>query len=144
MSLPEEWPTASLQAAGSLHWPADPGADVVRSLTGSFDLATEGEREHQLTARATIADGQILLADVQGTGPAPDQVFRGTGRVGLVARDYDLSVEYERVTLAAAAVPTPARARLARAWSAVRGSAAKRGWTEAPDTRRIQWHGTWD
>jgi hypothetical protein len=85
-----------------------------------------------------------LLADVQGTGPAPDQVFRGNGRVGLVARDYDLSVEYERVTLAAAAVPTPARARLARAWSAVRGSAAKRGWTEAPDTRRIQWHGTWD
>ena len=144
VSLPEEWPTASLQAAGSLHWPADPGADVVRSLTGSFDLATEGEREHQLTARATIADGQILLADVQGTGPAPDQVFRGTGRVGLFARDYDLSVEYERVTLAAAAVPTPARARLARAWSAVRGSAAKRGWTEAPDTRRIQWHGTWD
>ena len=33
---------------------------------------------------------------------------------------------------------------LARAWSAVRGSVARRGWTEAPETRRVQWHGNWD
>jgi hypothetical protein len=95
-------------------------------------------------ANATLADGQIRLANVQGTGPAADQVFRGEGRVGLVARDYDLTVDYERTTLAAAAVPTPARARLARVWNAVRGSAAKRGWTEPPESRRVQWHGYWD
>jgi len=144
VQLPNEWPTSSLQASGSLAWPAEAGKDVIRSLTGSFDFAAEGERDHQLTARASVADGQILLADVQGTGPEPDQVFRGNGRIGLVARDYDLTVDYERTVLAAAAVPNPARARLARAWSAVRGSVARRGWTEAPDSKRIQWHGTWD
>jgi hypothetical protein len=64
--------------------------------------------------------------------------------VGLVARDYDLTVDYERVALAAAAVPSPARARFARAWNAVRGSAARHGWTAAPETRRVQWHGTWN
>ncbi len=143
--LPDEWPLASLHASGTLAWPVDAGADVVRSLTGSFDLSTEGvDREHQLAARGTIADGQILFADVQGTGPAPDQVFRGNGRIGLVVRDYDVTVDYERVALAAAAVPTPARARLTRAWNAVRGSVARRGWTEAPDSKRVQWHGTWD
>ena len=73
---------------------------------------------------------------MQGTGPAADQVFRGNGRIGLVARDYDVTVDYERVALAAAAVPSPARARLARAWNAVRGS--------VPETKRVQWHGTWD
>ena len=81
---------------------------------------------------------------MQGTGPEPDQVFRGNGRVGLLARDYDVTVDYERVSLAATAVPSPARARLARAWSALRGSVARRGWTEAPETRRVQWHGNWD
>jgi hypothetical protein len=100
--------------------------------------------EHQLTARATLADGQILLADVQGTGPEPDEVFRGSGRIGLETRDYDVTVDYERVALAAAAVPTPARARLARAWNALRGSAARQGWAAAPETRRVQWHGSWD
>ena len=62
----------------------------------------------------------------------------------LLAREYDLTVDYERVSLAASAVPTPARARLARAWTVLRGSAARRGWTEAPEARRVQWHGTWD
>ena len=97
-----------------------------------------------MTADATLADGQIQLANVQGTGPEADQVFRGSGRVGLLAREYDLTVDYEQVSLAASAVPTPARARLARAWTALRGSVARRGWTEAPEARRVQWHGTWD
>jgi len=123
----------------------DVQGDFARSLGGSFGLEAAGAgSDHQLSARASIADGEILLTDVQGTGPEADQVFRGTGRVGLLARDYDVTVDYERVALAAAAVPSPARARLARAWNAVRGSAARRGWTEAPDTRRVQWHGTWD
>ena len=53
---------------------------------------------------------------------------------------------YDRVALAAAAVPSSARAPLARAWNAVRGSVARRGWatTDAPETRRVQWHGSWD
>ncbi len=71
-------------------------------------------------------------------------MFRGTGRVALLAREYDLTVDYERVSLAASAVPTPARARVARAWTALRGSVARRGWTEAPEARRVQWHGTWE
>jgi hypothetical protein len=114
-------------------------------MTGTFDLVTHGANpDHQLSARATLADGQVLLADVQGTGPEADQVFRGTGRIGLVARDYDLTLDYERVALAATAVPSPARERFARALNALRGSAARRGWAEAPETHRVQWHGTWD
>jgi hypothetical protein len=141
--LPAEWPTNSLRAAGTLEWPA--GIAEARALGGSFELSTQGvDAGHQLTARATLSDGQILLADVQGTGPEPDEVFRGTGRIGLEARDYDLTVDYERVALAATAVPSPARARLARAWNSVRGSAARHGWTAAPETRRVQWHGSWD
>jgi hypothetical protein len=97
-----------------------------------------------MVANASVAGGQIQLANVQGTGPEADQLFRGSGRVGLTARDYDFTVDYERVSLAAGAMPTPARARLARAWTALRGSAARRGWTEVPETRRVQWHGTWD
>ena len=97
-----------------------------------------------MTADATLADGQIQLANVQGAGPGPDEVFRGSGRVGLLERDYDLTVDYEKLSLAATAVPTPARAGLARAWSVLRGSAARRGWTEAPESRRVQWHGYWD
>jgi len=143
--LPAEWPAARLQANGSLDWPADARRDIAESLSGHFDLRTESaDGEHQLTARATLADGQILLTDVQGTGPEADQVFRGEGRIGLLARNYDLTVDYERVALAATAVPSPARARLARAWNAMRGSAARRGWTDPPEARRVQWHGTWD
>jgi hypothetical protein len=97
-----------------------------------------------LVANATLADGQITLDNVQGSGPGTDQVFRGNGRVGLLAREYDLTVDYEQMSLAATAVPTPARARLARAWNALRGSAARRGWTEAPESRRVQWHGYWE
>ena len=49
---------------------------------GQFDLETQGrDSSHQLLASATLADGQIALANVQGTGPAADQVFRGSGRV---------------------------------------------------------------
>jgi uncharacterized protein YhdP len=144
VQLPAEWPMNSLRASGHLEWPADAG-DLARSLAGSWDFSTRGaSAEHQLAARATLSDGQILLADVQGTGPEADQVFRGSGRIGLLARDYDLTMDYERVALAATAVPSPARARFARAWNAVRGSAARHGWSAAPETRRIQWHGTWD
>ena len=146
LKLPPEWPAASLHASGELEWPADTG-DITHALAGKFDLSTRGESdEHQLSARASLADGQIQLTDVQGTGPAPDQVFRGTGRVGLLARDYDVTVDYDRVALAATAVPSSARAPLTRAWNAVRGSVARRGWaaTDVPETRRVQWHGTWD
>jgi hypothetical protein len=123
----------------------DAPRDVAQQLRGRFDLRTESaDGDHQLLARASLADGEIVLSEVQGTGPEPDQVFRGQGRVGLVARDYDLTVDYERVALAATAVPSPARARLARAWNAVRGTAARRGWTDPPEARRVQWHGTWD
>jgi hypothetical protein len=95
-------------------------------------------------ATAVLADGQIELANVQGTGPDPDQVFRGSGRVGLLARTYDVTIDYEQVSLAASAVPTPARVRLSRAWSALRGSAARGAWAETAPARRVQWHGSWD
>lgn len=144
LTLPSEIPAEQLHASGELSWPLD-SADLLTAMQGRFDVETEGrDAGHQLVANATLADGQIQLANVQGTGPSSDQVFRGEGRVGLVARDYDLTVDYERTTLAAAAVPTPSRARLARMWNAVRGSAAKRGWAEPPESRRIQWHGYWD
>jgi len=143
--LPAEWPAQSLHAAGELSWPLEGNSDFTRSLAGRFDLETQGaDSNHQLVANATLTDGQIELANVQGTGPAPTDVFRGAGRVGLLARDYDLTVDYEQVSIAATAVPTPARARLARAWSALRGSVARRGWTDAPESRRVQWHGNWD
>ncbi|HEY6126300.1 MAG TPA: hypothetical protein VIV63_16730, partial [Steroidobacteraceae bacterium] len=145
IQLPAEWPTETLHAAGELSWPADMQGDLVHALSGKFDLETEGnDSTHQLSASATLADGQIALANVQGTGPEADQMFRGSGRVALLAREYDLTVDYERVSLAASAVPTPARARVARAWTALRGSAARRGWTLEPESRRVQWHGTWD
>jgi hypothetical protein len=143
--LPAEWPSESLHAAGELSWPADARGDLTPVLTGRFDLETEGrDSTHQLFANASVAAGQIQLTNVQGTGPEADQLFRGSGRVGLLARDYDLTIDYERVSLAASAMPTPARARLARAWTALRGTAARRGWAEVPETRRVQWHGTWD
>jgi hypothetical protein len=145
VSLPAELPTQKLHARGELAWPATAGADLALALEGRFDLETEGaDATHQLVANATLARGQLQLDNVQGTGPAGDQVFRGSGRVGLVTSDYDLTVDYERMAVAAAAVPTPARARLARAWNALRGSAARRGWTDAPEARRVQWHGYWD
>jgi hypothetical protein len=145
VQLPAEWPVATLHAVGSMDWPVETPGDFARSLAGSFEIQTEGaNREHQLTARASLVNGQIELSDIQGTGPEPDLVFRGSGRVGLLERDYDLTVDYERVALAATAVPSTARAPIARAWSALRGSVARRGWTEAPVTRRVQWHGTWD
>jgi uncharacterized protein YhdP len=145
VELPVEWPIETLHAAGELSWPSEPQGELARELTGQFELETEGsDSSHQLTANATLADGEISLANVQGTGPEADQVFRGTGRVALLAREYDLTVDYERVSLAASAVPTQARARVARAWTALRGSVARRGWTELPEARRVQWHGTWD
>jgi hypothetical protein len=144
-ALPAEWPTETLHAAGELNWPQDAEGDLTGVLAGRFELETQGQVSgHQLMASATLADGQVTLADVQGTGPAPDQVFRGQGRVALLARQYDLTVDYEQVSLAASAIPTPARTRFARAWTLLRGSAARQGWTEAPDARRVQWHGTWD
>ncbi len=143
--LPAEWPTKSLRASGELHWRADASTDIARAIRGEFELETQGEdNTHQLVASATLADGQIELANVQGTGPGPDQVFRGQGRVGLLARTYDLSVDYERLSLAATGMPTPARARIARTWTALRGSAARQGWAETQPSRRVQWHGTWD
>jgi len=144
--LPAEWPMASLHVSGALDWPTEPGESFASSLAGTFTLATQGDDpEHQLTAQASVANGEIRLADIQGTGPAADQLFRGQGRIGLVANDYDVTVDYEPIALAAAGVPSTARARLAHAWNAMRGSAARRGWAEAaPNTRRVQWHGTWD
>jgi uncharacterized protein YhdP len=142
--LPAEWPAQTLRASGELSWDPD-ATDIARALTGKFELETQGATSaHQLMASALLADGQIELNDVQGTGPEPDQVFRGNGRVALLARTYDLTVDYEQVSLAASAVPTPARMRLSRAWSSLRGSAARRGWTESTPARRVQWHGTWD
>lgn len=144
VQLPPEWPTETLHAAGELDWPVQAG-DLTPVLTGRFDLETQGaDSNHQLVANATLVDGQIQLDNVQGSGPAADQVFRGSGRVSLVARNYDLTVDYEQVALAATAVPTPARARLTRAWNVLRGSAAKRGLAAAPETRRVQWHGSWE
>jgi hypothetical protein len=142
--LPAEWPMAALHATGSMDWGLDDG-DAARSLAGRFDIQAEGaSSHHQLTARATLANGRIDLTQVQGSGPEPDLVFRGNGSIGLAEREYDLTVDYERISLAATAVPSTARAPLTRAWNAVRGSVARRGWTEAPVTRRVQWHGTWD
>jgi hypothetical protein len=144
VNLPAEWPAAKLHAAGSLEWPLDSQQDLARALAGRFELRTESaDSEHLLAANATVGDGQIVLTEVQGTGPEPDQIFRGQGRIGLLERDYDLTVDYERVALAATAMPSPARARLARAWNSMRGSVARRGWTEPPEARRVQWHGTW-
>jgi hypothetical protein len=143
--LPAEWPARSLRASGDLAWRDNDETDLVRALMGKFELETQGEDgSHQLAASAVLANGVIELQDVQGTGPGPDQVFRGNGRVGLAARTYDLTVDFEQVSLAASAVPTPARVRLSRAWSSLRGSAARRGWTEAAPAKRVQWHGTWD
>ena len=145
VELPAEWPIETLHAAGELSWPAYPQGDMVRELTGQFELETQGrDASHQLVANATLAEGQMTLVNVQGTGPEADQVFRGAGRVALLEREYDLTVDYERVSMAASAVPTQARARVARAWTALRGSAARRGWAEVPEARRVQWHGTWD
>jgi uncharacterized protein YhdP len=142
--LPPEWPTETLHAAGELDWPLQ-ADDMTRALSGRFDLETQGaDSNHQLVANAYLADGQMRLDNVQGAGPATDQVFRGSGRVSLVARNYDLAVDYEQVALAATAVPTPARAPLTRAWNAIRGSVARRGVPAVPETRRVQWHGSWD
>ncbi|HTU65667.1 MAG TPA: hypothetical protein VMF52_06945 [Steroidobacteraceae bacterium] len=144
VSLPAQLPAERLRASGELSWPLS-AEDLTTVIDGHFDVETEGhDSTHQLVANAVLANGQIQLENVQGTGPDADQVFRGSGRVGLVERDYDFTVDYERITVAAAAVPTPARARLARAWNALRGSAARRGWAEAPETKRVQLHGYWD
>ena len=144
VQLPPEWPTETLHAAGELDWPLQ-ADDMTRALTGRFDLETQGgDRDHQLVANASLDDGQIRLDNVRGSGPAPDQVFRGSGRVSLVARNYDLTVDYEQVALAATAMPTPARAPLTRAWNALRGSVTRRGVTADPETRRVQWHGSWE
>jgi hypothetical protein len=141
--LPVEWPTQTLHASGVLAWTDAP--DLTRALTGAFELETQGaDSGHQLMASAQLHEGIIELSNVQGAGPEPDQVFRGSGRVGLLARTYDLTIDYEKVSLAASAVPTPARARLARAWTSLRGSAAGRGWTETVPARRVQWHGNWE
>jgi uncharacterized protein YhdP len=143
VSFPADLPTEKLHASGELTWPLDSG-DLAHALEGRFDLETEGrDASHQLVANATLANGQLRLDNLQGTGPGTDQVFRGAGRVGLVTRDYDVTVDYERMAVATAAVPTPARARLARALNVLRGSAARRGWAEAPESRRVQWHGFW-
>jgi hypothetical protein len=143
--LPAEWPTQSLRASGNLAWRGDGDIDLVRALSGKFDLETQGaDSSHQLMASAVLADGQIELQNVHGSGPEADQVFRGSGRVGLAARTYDLTVDYEQVSLAASAVPTPARVRLSQAWSSLRGSVARRGWTETVPAKRVQWHGSWD
>jgi hypothetical protein len=143
-TLPAEWPAQSLRASGELQWRTDASRDLTRQLAGRFDLETEGaDSHHQLVANAALSDGEIMLTNVQGSGPEVDQVFRGEGRVGLLARTYDLTVDYEQVSLAASAMPTPARNRIARAWTAIRGSAAQRGWAEAVPARRVQWHGSW-
>ncbi len=143
--LPAEWPTRSLQVSGELAWRADTSGDFMRALGGRFDIEAWGADDtHQLAASATLADGQVDLANVQGSGPESDQVFRGSGHIGLLARNYDLTVDYERVSLAASAVPTPARVGLARAWTVLRGSVGRKGWAETEPARRVQWHGSWD
>jgi hypothetical protein len=145
MQVPPEWPAATLHATGELTWPGDSKSDLSRTVAGRFELSTQGrDSNHQMAATATLADGQIELANLQGTGPEADQVFRGSGRIGLVAREYDLAVDFEQVSLAATGMPSPARARLARAWTVLRGSAARRGWADVPEARRVQWHGTWN
>jgi hypothetical protein len=143
--LPREWPTRSLRATGELAWPSDVATEPLRHLSGRVDLETRGSvSTHQLAATAVLASGQIELINVQGMGPEADQVFQGSGRIGIAARTYDLTVDYERVSLAATAVPSPARAGLARAWSVLRGTADRRAWTDGAPARRVQWHGTWD
>ena len=144
--LPTEWPMQSLRASGRISWPGEIRGEPARTLRGQFELETRGDDpNHQLFANASFDDGDIRLTNVQGAGPVADQLFHGEGRVGLVARDYDVTFEYEEVSLAAsAAMPTPARARLSRAWSVLRGSVARQGWAEPPETRRVQWHGYWD
>jgi hypothetical protein len=143
--LPAEWPTRSLQVSGELAWRADTSGDFMRALGGKFDIEARGADDtHQLAASATLADGQVDLANVQGSGPESDQVFRGSGHIRLLARNYDLTVDYERVSLAASAVPTPARVGLARAWTVLRGSVGRKGWAETEPARRVQWHGSWD
>ncbi len=144
--LPPEWPTASLRASGRISWPLEIRGEPARALRGQFELETRGaDPNHQLFANASFDEGDVRLTNVQGSGPESDEVFRGDGRVGLLARDYDVTFEYEEVSLAAsAAMPTPARARLSRAWSLFRGSVARQGWAEPPETRRVQWHGFWD
>src|SRR5690606_32797015 len=130
--------TRSLRAAGELSWPLTARADLTRQLAGRFEFEMRGADDaHQLVANATIADGQVVLSDLVGTGPELDQVFRGDGRVGLQARTYDIAVDYERLAIAATPMPSPARAGIARAWSALRGSAAKRGWTDTDPPRRV-------
>jgi hypothetical protein len=139
--LPAEWPLESLRASGEMSWPVEIDGAVAPALAGSFQLETQGaDSLHQASAQASLADGQILLTQVQGSGPATDEVFRGTGRIGVVAHDYDLTLDYEKVALAGTPVPT----RFARALSALRGTAARRGLAEAPDARRVQWRGDWD
>ncbi len=143
--LPPEWPTASLRASGRISWPGEMRGEPARALRGRFELETRGaDPNHQLLANASLEDGDIRLTNVQGAGPVSDQVFHGEGRIGLLARDYDVTFEYEEVSLASAAMPTPARAPLSRAWSVLRGSVARQGWAEPPETRRVQWHGYWD
>jgi hypothetical protein len=143
--LPREWPMRSLRATGELAWPSDVVTEPLRHLSGRVDIETRGSvSTHQLAATAVLAAGEIELVNVQGMGPDADQVFQGNGRIGIAARTYDLTVDYERVSLAATAVPSPARAGLARAWSVLRGTADRRAWTDGAPARRVQWHGTWD
>jgi uncharacterized protein YhdP len=143
--LPAEWPKESLHASGELRWEPASDLDLTRQLSGTFELEVQGrDNSHQFVSNAVISGGRIQLENLQGIGPAPDEVLRGTGRINLLTRRYDVTVDYEQVAIAAAAVPSPARAGFARAWSALRGSAARRGWTEAPPPRRVQWHGSWD
>jgi hypothetical protein len=140
--VPAEWPAESLHAAGVVAWS---GAQDQDDLTGRFELAAAGRvAEHQLVGKGVIGNGVIRLEDLQGTGPEPTQVFRGKGRVDYAEREYNLSIDYENVALAATAVPRPAAAKLARLWTTLRGSAAKRGWTEAPAARRVEWRGNWE
>ena len=144
VSLPAEWPTESMHASGELSWPMAADSELLREMAGKFDLETQGaDSNHTLAANATLAGGAIELTNVQGTGPTADQVFHGKGRVGLIARDYDLSVDYEQVSLAASAVPTSARARFAHVWNALRGTVARKG-ADDPQSKRVQWHGSWD
>jgi hypothetical protein len=143
--LPAEWPAQTLRATGELTWPRDAGADIARRVSGQFELESAGTHEgHQLMASARLDSGQIELEDLQGTGPEPDQAFRGQGRIALEARTYDLFIDYERVPLAATAMPSPARAGLTRAWSVLRGAADRRTWAGAEPPRRVQWHGSWE
>ena len=141
--LPVEWPTRMLRAAARSPGAVKPTATHA-TLTGNSNYEPRAKRGPPLMCQRDYFRGAIDLSEVHGSGPEPDQVFRGNGRVRLQARTYDVTVDYERLTLAASAMPTPARARLARAWSTLRGSAAKHGWTDATPARRVQWRGSWD